>query len=226
MGHIYYREGTKLAKRHLMPFILSQLGPYSDGGTGKLSPWTFLIAPKGAQSMAVESGGLHSQNVQHPQSALFLSKQCPFKVNHAPFLLRERKFSSTFKSLNANVFALTGHSYYREGTKWAKGHLYALMGHLSGHIWALIATAEPNNYCPREPFSLPLKGHSQGRWNQGAGGSCTPKISTPQNCPFFLSKKCHFKSKTCPFFGEEKDRFRAQLYREGTKLTKGHLYAL
>ena len=50
------------------------LGPYGDGGTGKLSLWTFLIAPEGAQSRAVEAGGrgrLHSQNFQHPQSALF-----------------------------------------------------------------------------------------------------------------------------------------------------------
>ena len=46
-------------------------------------------------------------------------------------------------------------------TKWAKGHLYALMGHLSCYIWALMATTEPGN-CPRDPFSLPLKGHSQG----------------------------------------------------------------
>ena len=36
-------------------FILSHLGPYGDGGTGKLSPWTFLIAPEGAQSRAVEA---------------------------------------------------------------------------------------------------------------------------------------------------------------------------
>ena len=48
----------------------------------------------------------------------------------------------------------TGHSY-REGTKWAKGHLYALMGHLAFHIRALRATAEPG-ICPREPYSLPL----------------------------------------------------------------------
>ena len=81
-----------------------------------------------------------------------------------------------------------GHSYYREGTKWAKalGHLYALMGHLSCHkFWALIATAEPGN-CPREPFSLPLKGHSEGRWN------CSPKNFHTQKVPLFLSKTCHF----------------------------------
>ena len=33
----------------------------------------------------------------------FLSKKCPFKVKHTPFLLRKRAFSSIFKSLNANV---------------------------------------------------------------------------------------------------------------------------
>ena len=75
----------------------------------------------------------------------------------------------------------------RGGTLW----------HLSCHIWALIATAEPGN-CPREPFSLPLKGHSQGRWNQGAGGACTPKISNTPKVPFFLSKKCPFKVNHAP----------------------------
>ena len=29
---------------------------------------------------------------------------------------------------------MAGHSYYREGTKWAKGYLYALMGHLAFHF--------------------------------------------------------------------------------------------
>ena len=69
----------------------------------------------------------------------------------------------------------TGHSY-REGTKWAKGHLYALMGHLAFHIRALRATAEPG-ICPREPYSLPLKGHSQGRLPQ-------KKIQHPKVPPF------------------------------------------
>ena len=81
------------------------------------------------------------------------------------------------------IFALTGHSYYREGTKWAKGHFYALMGHLSCHIWAFIATAEPGN-CPREAFSLPLKGNSQGRWNQGPGALALPKFPTPKSALF------------------------------------------
>ena len=35
-------------------------------------------------------------------------------------------------------FAPDGPQLYREGTKWAKGHLYALMGHLALHIRALI----------------------------------------------------------------------------------------
>ena len=78
------------------------------------------------------------------------------------------------------IFDPTGAQLYREGTKWAKRHLYALMGHLAFHIRALIATAEPGN-CPRESFSLPLKGHSQGRWNQGArGGALAPQNSNTQ----------------------------------------------
>ena len=78
---------------------------------------------------------------------------------------------------------MTGHSYYKEVTKLAKGHLYALMGHLAFHFRALIAPAESGN-CPREPFSLPLKGHSQGRWNQGAGALAPQKIPTPKKRPF------------------------------------------
>ena len=83
------------------------------------------------------------------------------------------------------ILPLTGHSYYQEGTNWAKGHLYALMGHLAFHFRAPIATAEPGN-CPREPFPLPLKGtvNSQGRWNQGGRGHCSPKIPTPKSALF------------------------------------------
>ena len=82
------------------------------------------------------------------------------------------------------IFAPDGAQLYREGTKWAKGHLYALMGHLSYHIRALIATAEPIN-CPREPISLPLmKGHSQRRWNQGAGALAPPKFQHPKGAIF------------------------------------------
>ena len=75
-----------------------------------------------------------------------------------------------------------------EGTKWAKGHLYALMGHLVFHIRALIATAELGNY-PHESLSLPLKGHGQGRWTLelvesagrgGGGGRLLPQNSNPQ----------------------------------------------
>ena len=75
----------------------------------------------------------------------FLSKKCPFKVKHAPF-------SSIFKSLKCKILPLTGRNY-RKGTKWAKGHLYTLMGHISCHIWALIiATAEPQKLekCPQK----------------------------------------------------------------------------
>ena len=128
---------------------------------------------------------------------------------------------------------------YREGTKWANGNIYALMGHLALHIRALISTAEPGN-CPREPFSLPLKGHSPGRWNEGAGGRLLPKNPTPRKCPFSILE-VYFLSKTCPYFVEEKDRFPqyacsykvcffahygARLHREGTELAKGHIYAL
>ena len=95
----------------------------------------------------------------------FLGKKCLFKVivKHTPFLLRKMAFSSIFKSLNANFCPWRGtHSYYREGTRWAKGHLYASMGHLSCYIWALMAKTEPGN-CPREPFSLPLHEGAQSR---------------------------------------------------------------
>ena len=54
-------------------------------------------------------------------------------------------------SLNVCFFAHYGAQLYREGTKFAKGHLNALMGHLSIHIRALIATTEPGNY-PRDFF--------------------------------------------------------------------------
>ena len=60
-------------------FILSHLGPYGDDGTGKLSPWTFLIAPEGAQSRAVK----------------------------AHFLLRRRAFSSIL-SPQMQIFAPDG----------------------------------------------------------------------------------------------------------------------
>ena len=56
---------------------------------------------------------------------------------------------------------------YGAHIKWAKGACLCLNGAFSLHNRAPIATAEPGN-CPRESFSLPLKGHSQGRWNQGA----------------------------------------------------------
>ena len=112
------------------------------------------------------------------------------------------------------IFTPDGAQSYREGTNWAKGHLYALMGHLahSFHIRALIATAEPEN-CPRESFSLPLKGHSQGRWIRGAGGGggkgalAPQKIQHPNSAPFSKLKVYVKKSKTCPFFIEEKDIF-------------------
>ena len=112
----------------------------------------------------------------------FLSKKCPFKVKHAPFLLTKRAFSSIFKSLNANF--LRGTCYYREGTKWEKGHLYALMGHLSCHIWALIATADPGN----------------------SGALALPNFHT-QKVPLFLSKKCHFKVKHAPSSVRKKTGF-------------------
>ena len=52
----------------------------------KLSPWTFLIAPEGAQSIrAVESrgrggggGGLAPPKLQLTKGAPFLSKKCNF----------------------------------------------------------------------------------------------------------------------------------------------------
>ena len=83
-------------------------------------------------------------------------------------------------------FAPDGAQLYREGTKWAKGHLYALIRHLAFHIRALIATAEPvNNFVPVNlNFSLPLKGHSQRWWNQGAGVLAPPKFQHPKGAIF------------------------------------------
>ena len=60
---------------------------------------------------------------------------------------------------------LTGH-IIEKAQSGQRGIFYVLMEYLAFHIRALIATAEPGN-CPRESFSLPLTGHSQGRWNQG-----------------------------------------------------------
>ena len=82
------------------------------------------------------------------------------------------------------IFAPDGARLYIEGTNWTKGHFYALMGDLAFHIRALIhvATAEPGN-CPRESFSLPLKGYIQGR--------LLPKNSKAQKVPLFSKSKCN-----------------------------------
>ena len=65
---------------------------------------------------------------------------------------------------------ITGHSYnYREGTKLAKGHLYALMRHLALYIRALLATTEPGN-CPCESLVCPWWGTVvKRRHNMGKG---------------------------------------------------------
>ena len=68
---------------------------------------------------------------------------------------------------------LRGIVIYREGTKWAKGHLYALMGHLAFHIRALIATVEPGN-CPRE------RGTVKGGGIRVEGGTCSPEFQHPK----------------------------------------------
>ena len=93
------------------------------------------------------------------KSALFSKKKCPFKVKHTPFLLRKRAFSSIFKSLNANCLPLTGHSKIEKAQSGQRGtfRLYALMGHLSCHICALMATTEPGN-CPRASFLIAPEG--------------------------------------------------------------------
>ena len=79
-----------------------------------------------------------------------------------------------------------GAQLYREGTKWTKGHLYALMGHLAFHIRAHIVTVEPEN-CPREPFSLPQWGTVKGGGIGGGGGGerLLHKNSKTQMGPFF-----------------------------------------
>ena len=58
----------------------------------------------------------------------FYVKSALLKLNKScTFLLRKRAFSSIFKSQNAHFCPWRGaelYTNYREGTKWAKGHLY------------------------------------------------------------------------------------------------------
>ena len=62
----------------------------------------------------------------------------------------------------------------REGTKFAKGHLCALMGHLALYIRALIATTEPGN-CPRDSYFSPLMEHTYKKKTQnGQRGTFMP----------------------------------------------------
>ena len=76
----------------------------------------------------------------------------------AHFVVEEKGIFLNFKSLTGHSKTETAQSGQR-GTFMPNG-----VGHLSCHIWALMASAEPGNiYCPRQPFSLPLKGHMQSR---------------------------------------------------------------
>ena len=65
MGHLAFHVRTLIA----------------DGGTGKLSPWTFVIAPEGAQSRGGWIGGggrLLPQNSNTQEVPFFLTKKCNF----------------------------------------------------------------------------------------------------------------------------------------------------
>ena len=125
------------------------------------------------QSRAAEPRGRGHLPPPPPKKIYLTPKSALFKVKSAPFLSKD--------SLNA-LFAPDGAEKAQSGQGV---NLYALMRHLAFHIRALIATAEPGN-CPRESFSLPLKGHSPGCWNQGAGGACSPKLKKKKKVPFFL----------------------------------------
>ena len=109
----------------------------------------------------------------------------PFESKICTFLLRKRAFSSIFKSLNANFCPWRGSHYYREGTKWAKGHLHALMGHLSCHIWALIATTEPGIISPVNLSHCPWRGTVKGGGIRGPGVLALPKFPHPKSASFF-----------------------------------------
>ena len=50
--------------------------------------------------------------------------------------VEEKDIFLNILSLNVFCFTPDGAKLYREGTKWAKVHLYALMGHLALHIKA------------------------------------------------------------------------------------------
>ena len=64
-----------------------------------------------------------------------------------PFFVEEKTDFLNILSLNVLfLFTHYGAQLYREGTKLAKGHLYAFMGHLAQHIRALMATSEPENF--------------------------------------------------------------------------------
>ena len=143
-------------------------------------------------------GGKCPPNFRTPQKCpFFLSKQCPFKVKHAHFWLRKGAFSSIFKSLTANFCPW----HTREGTKCGKGAPYGIYPVTFGPLYSDGGTGKLT------PWTFLIAPHSQGRWNQGVGGACTPKISnTPKlplflsgKCPFFLSKKCPFKVIHAPF---------------------------
>ena len=75
-----------------------------------------------------------------------------------------------------------------------KGAPLFLNGYFSCHIWAFIATTEAENW-PREPFSVPLKGHSRAAARvaePGGMGYLPPppkkKNPTPKKCPFSKEK--------------------------------------
>ena len=63
-------------------------------------------------------------------------------------MLRKRTdFLNIFVPKYAYLPMHYGAQLHREGTKLAKGHIYALMGHLALHIIGPLATTEQGN-CP------------------------------------------------------------------------------
>ena len=169
-------DGAQLLKRrhkvgkgaHSCPngaFILSHLGSYSDGGTRLLSPWTFLIAPEGARSTAVEALTFF----------FFLGK------GHFPqFYVPKCKF-----------LPMMGHSnYYREGTKWAKGHLYALMGaFILSHLGPIAPYSDGGIslgiISPVNVSHCPWRGTVKGGGIRGPGALALPKFPQPKSASFF-----------------------------------------
>ena len=69
--------------------------------------------------------------------------KCQFKVKHTTTLF-QRKRTAFFNIFipELALFAHCGAQLFSEGTKFAMGHLYALMEHFALHIRVIIGTVE------------------------------------------------------------------------------------